>query len=162
MNTNRVLLFTSDVFSHIESWSDTNDYQDGLNNIRREYGLIGECEDSILDMVNLWVETELDDLLGQFEGIQDVFVTGVLGLWNGKHTIVPTRVDSLKDAFWRCSRDMYDVEVYNNNGVIEINAYHHDGCNSFSIYQLNSKGVNAGDNADLSKKTYHKKIRLYQ
>ena len=156
------LLYTSSVYDQVANWSETKDYQDGLIAIRREYELIGESEDDVLDMVYEQMGNDLNELLGEFREIQDVVITGALGLWNGKHTIIPTREDNLEDAFWRCASDMERVEIYDNNGVIEINAYHHDGGNSFSIYQLNSKGVNAGDNADLEKKTYHKKIRLYR
>lgn len=156
------LLYTSSVYDTIKGWSDTQDYQDGLNAIRREYELIGESEDYILDMVSDWVQIEMDYLLEQFEHIEDVVITGGLGRWDGTHTIVPTRADNLEDAFYRCGQNMDEVEIYDDNGVIEIVAYHHDGYNSFKIYQLNSKGINAGDNADLEKKTYHKKIRLSQ
>lgn len=161
MSTNRTLLYTSSVYDTITSWSKTKDLQDGLNSIKKEYDLIDESEDDILNIVYEWSQNDLNDLLGEFRQIQDVVITGTLGLWNGRRKIEFVREDNLKDAFWRCAEDMDEVKIYDNNGVIEIVAYHHDGYNRFYIYQLSSKGVNAGDNADLEKKTYHKKIRLH-
>lgn len=164
MSTNkRVLLFTSSLYDYVTSWSEKKDYQDGLNNIRIAYNLIGKSDEFIMNnIVYNWVENDMNCLLDLFERIQDVVITGSWGLWNGRQTIECVRKDNLKGAFWYCADDMDNVEVYDNNGVIEINAYHHDGCNEFSIYQLNSKGVNSGDRADLEKKTYHKKIKIYQ
>lgn len=159
----RVLLYTSSIEDYIKSWSDTQDYQDGLSNIKKEYNIIDDsCTDNyVVELVSDWNEVDMYTIFGEFAQIQDVVITGTLGMWHGTRTIEPIREDRLDSAFNRCADNMNKVELYYNNGIIEIDAYHHDGCNHFSIYQLNSKGVNAGDRADLTKHIYHKKITLY-
>lgn len=157
----RVLLYTSDVEDRIKSWSDTQDYQDGLNNIKKEYNLIDDSDNYVVELVSDWNEVDMYTILGEFAQVQDVVITGTLGMWHDTQTIEPIREDRLDSAFWRCADNMNKVELYYNNDIIEIDAYHHYGCNHFSIYQLNSKGTNVGDRADLTKKIYHKKLRLH-
>lgn len=91
----------------------------------------------------------------------DAFVvTGTLYRWNGQRQIEATRYVSLKEAYKACIGRYTDfIEVRFINGILHVAAGHHDGTNSFEIHALNKKGAEAGDQADLSKATYHKKIR---
>lgn len=63
-------------------------------------------------------------------------VTGSLGLWNGKHTICPKTFNNLYDAMSACANDAWDFDAHCDGKVIEVNAYHHDGTNSFEIRKI--------------------------
>lgn len=63
-----------------------------------------------------------------------VVLTGTLGLWDGRHEILPIRFDSVHDAIVRCfSQSIQDIEVIWEDGTIKVYAYHHDGTNVFEI-----------------------------
>jgi len=64
---------------------------------------------------------------------EPVIVRGTLGLWDGRHEIVPTRKESVYDAIKDCYSGCEDLDVEWDNGVIVVSAYHHDGCNVFEI-----------------------------
>lgn len=64
---------------------------------------------------------------------EPVIVRGTLGLWDGKHEIVPSRKESVYDAIKDCYSGCEDVDVEWDDGVIVVRAYHHDGCNVFEI-----------------------------
>ena len=72
-----------------------------------------------------------------------VVLTGTLGLWWGHPEIKPERFESVADAIRRCmdGSDCNDVLVEFNDGVITVDCYHHDGCNSFTIKALSKKGI---------------------
>lgn len=72
-----------------------------------------------------------------------VVITGALGLWWGHPEIKPERYESVGEAIRRCinGSDCNDVLVEFNDGVITVDCYHHDGCNSFTIKALSKKGV---------------------
>ena len=65
-------------------------------------------------------------------------ITGNVGLWNGKRTIVPTLVDNLFDAVMKCLTDceLYKLTIKDN--VLYVDGSHHDGSNSFEIRLVNS------------------------
>ena len=65
-------------------------------------------------------------------------ITGNLGLWNGRKTIVPTLVDNLYDAVMKCLTDceLYKLTIKDN--VLYVKGSHHDGNNSFEIRLVNS------------------------
>lgn len=62
-------------------------------------------------------------------------INGVLGLWDGPHTIKPVKYETFLEAVDRCvlNRDIEDFEIYEEDGEFNILAYHHDGCNHFKI-----------------------------
>ena len=97
----------------------------------------------------------------------DVIITGTLGLWNGHPDIVPVRLTSkdwyrrhdgtsgyhesaIRRAIEKCVSDssIWDFDVQFDNGVIIVNAYHHDGCNSFEIHRLSKNGTIVAENVD--------------
>lgn len=82
-------------------------------------------------------------------------ITGVCGLWDGDHTIVPVRVNGLMPAIVKCFDSCDDIVVEQVGGHLEINAMHHDGTNRFQIHLLNSKGERAS-NHRLTNSTYYK------
>jgi len=69
-------------------------------------------------------------------------ITGHLGLWNGRPTIVPVLCDSILEAVKKCvsGRDIDDWEVKTEDGHVSVLAHHHDGTNCFEIHLLSKKG----------------------
>ena len=61
-------------------------------------------------------------------------VSGSLGLWWGNPNIEPERFDNLYDAVRECvGNSTLDLCVYLENGILYVDAIHHDGTNSFVI-----------------------------
>ena len=61
-------------------------------------------------------------------------VSGSLGLWWGTPNIEPKRFDNLYDAVRECiDNSTLDLCVYLENGILYVDAIHHDGTNSFVI-----------------------------
>ena len=111
-------------------------------------GIEPQGEDS--DAFYEWCEEESQvNFECDMENIKDckqynvpVVVTGSLGLWDGRHEIVPTRMDSVYDAIQKCiSNDICYVDVEYNDGEIKVSAAHHDGTNHFTINALSKKGI---------------------
>ena len=71
-------------------------------------------------------------------------IEGNLGLWNGSHKIMSPILNDLESAIKKCisggSIQDYSASLDLDEGVIYVNAYHHDGCNSFTIHCLNNRG----------------------
>lgn len=88
-------------------------------------------------------EADMDNIEYCKEYNVPVFVTGQLGLWWGRPTVSLGKYDSVADAIRDCMErsDSYDVLVEYNDGVITVDCYHHDGCNSFTIKALSKKGI---------------------
>lgn len=62
-------------------------------------------------------------------------IEGSLGLWTGRHTIYPVYATSLYNAIDRCvnDRDITNFKILEDRGRLIVEAYHHDGCNKFTI-----------------------------
>jgi len=88
-------------------------------------------------------EADMDNIESCSEYNVPVVVTGTLGLWWGRPEIKPERFESVADAIHDCIErsDSHDVFAEYNNGVITVDCYHHDGCNSFTIKALSKKGI---------------------
>jgi hypothetical protein len=66
-----------------------------------------------------------------------VRIEGTLGLWNGRHDIEPYAKNSVYDAInWCIGRDTQDIDVFYDDGHIEVQCHHHDGTNTFYIYAV--------------------------
>lgn len=101
----------------------SNGYWDTMARIR-EF----ECED-------FWDNLRYSGIKGR------VMITGHLGLWNGRPEIVPVLADNLYEAVSKCiDGDIMDFKLTYNCGVIEVEAYHHDGCNYFELHLLSKRG----------------------
>jgi hypothetical protein len=85
-----------------------------------------------------------EDVKHNFEISDEYFIlTGSLGLWDGRHEIAAHIFSNLWNAIMRCNgRDINDLKVtLDSNGIINVYAYHHDGCNCFEIHALSKKGI---------------------
>lgn len=69
-------------------------------------------------------------------------IQGVLGLWDGKHTIIPVREKSLSRAISKCIEKADDFAIGEDRyGNLKICTYHHDGQNLFTIKKVTDKGL---------------------
>lgn len=69
-------------------------------------------------------------------------ITGTLGLWDGDHVIDPVDCETFIEAVDKCiAKDIESFEIYELFGELHINAWHHDGCNRFTIRRKLSDGV---------------------
>lgn len=87
-------------------------------------------------------EADMENIEACGEYNVPVVLTGSLGLWWGRPEIKPERFESVGDAIRRCiGNDTFEVRVEWCDGVINVEAYHHDGCNCFTINALSKKGI---------------------
>ena len=88
-----------------------------------------------------------------------VVITGKLGLWDGKHAIVPVLADMAEDPvgfierFTRnCGADCSLAVGYDEEGLF-VTVSHHDGTNRFRVLEVTDAGKRCierdGDEADI-------------
>ena len=78
-----------------------------------------------------------------------VCINGTLGLWYGKVRTCTFVYDNVADAIKNCiGRDAQDIDVFYDNGHIEVQVHHHDGTNIYDIYALSKKGERKAANGD--------------
>ena len=129
-------------------------------------------DNTIYDYIYDCLDMEWDDLFLNIKhskfGDTPCVITGRLGLWHGKPTIVPVPCDDIEVAIRKCVNNMDYIIVKQVNGHIEVDGIHHDGRNHFEIHLLNNKGLDAKSridegwgNADLGNKCYHKALNDY-
>ncbi len=68
----------------------------------------------------------------------DCVVTGQLGLWDGRKSIVPVCME-LMDAIYKCLKDAEYYAISIENNVMVITNCHHDGTNKFEIRLVNGE-----------------------
>lgn len=129
-------------------------------------------DSDIWDFIYDSLAMEWDDLFVNLKYSENAnkpcVITGTLGLWHGRPTIVPVPCDDIESAIRKCANDMDYVIVKQVNGHLEVTGVHHDGRNHFEIHILNDKGINAKNlidegwgNANLSCRCYHKSLNGY-
>jgi len=101
----------------------------------------GENVDFESDEANFWDEVKRFDaehLLNRYQktGLVGFSIGGQLGLWHGKKTITPVFTYSLEKALRKCWGKCDEFRVLIQDGVITCYAWHHDGCNVFTIYGI--------------------------
>lgn len=90
---------------------------------------------------NINYEYDLEEIRRCKQYDVPVLVTGHLGLWDGKPEIAPVVFPNVYDAIVEMfARDIDDIEAKFVDGEIRVYAYHHDGCNCFTINALSTKG----------------------
>lgn len=95
-----------------------------------------------------WVRAQIEDDVECFfenlkytKGIvnEPCVITGTLGLWWGRPKVLPTKCDNLIEAVKMCWGDCDDVRVTGLDGVVYVDAMHHDGTNCFEIRPKSGK-----------------------
>lgn len=110
------------------------------------------------------LDTEWDDLMLNMKYDNDCqeecVVLGTLGLWTGRHEINARKFYCLKDAINACVTNIDYIIIKEENGVIYVDAIHHDGRNTFEIHKLNKKGKSIQTEEKLDNVHYHAKYHL--
>lgn len=75
-------------------------------------------------------------------------VSGTLGLWNGRHEIVPKLFNNLIDALNACFGKCDDIIITKSHSVIKVTALHHDGRNYFELRALSDLGEERANKYD--------------
>lgn len=101
------------------------------------------------EMVNEWLVDCFHDDFGKngnlaYSNLKDVpvVITGELGLWDGKHKIIPVKCNNLSEAVDKivnCDCDYYRF-IEDRFGNLKVEAIHHDGTNHFTIKKWTPKG----------------------
>ena len=116
----------------------------------------------IYDTLSMEWDDMMFDIKHDKENNVDCVVTGTLGLWDGKHNIIPRHFPTLEKAINACVDNMDYIIVTEDEGTIFVTGIHHDGRNHFEIHKLNAKGYDAhceSDN-DLNNEKYFDKFNL--
>ena len=91
----------------------------------------------------------------------DCVVTGKVGRWNGTFDIEAKHFPTLEDAIIACVKDCDYIVINEINGMIDIEAIHHDGHNYFTIHKLNEKGYDAHcEDEELNNEEYFDKFNI--
>lgn len=111
------------------------------------------------EMFSMEWEDLLDNIESDWNNDVNCVVTGKVGRWNGTFEIEPKAFPSLRIAINTCVSNMDYVIVTEDEGIIKVEAIHHDGRNNFEIHKLNSKGLEAYCNdEDLNNEEYYEKF----
>jgi hypothetical protein len=89
-------------------------------------------EEAVIENINQNWECFIDEITYNNLGTLECVVTGSLGLWDGRHTIQPV-YDNLAKCITKCLNASDEIEIYEVDGELKIDAYHHDGINRFTI-----------------------------
>ena len=90
------------------------------------------------------VQNDVDDFFDNLKysdcAKQSCVISGTLGLWHGRPGIEPVMTDNLEKAIRRCWDGCQDITVTLRDGVVHVEAMHHDGTNHFAIRPLTQRG----------------------
>ena len=111
------------------------------NNLVEEENIAKDIYD---DNFQMWVDDMIDmdwynfllDLKHQIGYDTPCVVFGTVGRWNGNFEIAPTHL-TVWEAINKCTSEIQYVTIELNDGVINIDASHHDGLNHYTIHILN-------------------------
>ena len=74
---------------------------------------------------------------------QPCLLTGSCGLWDGTREIMPYKFTNALSAVIKAYGSCDDLIVSQEDGVIKVESFHHDGCNRFEIRPLTENGKQA-------------------
>ena len=116
----------------------------------KEYCEANDCEPQAEDSQDYWDyvsdrrSLEYDDFISNMENSaqadQPCLLTGSCGLWNGTYEIMPYKFNDALSAVKKAYGSCDDLIVKQEDGVIKVEALHHDGRNCFEIHPLTEHG----------------------
>ena len=71
---------------------------------------------------------------------QPCLLTGSCGLWDGIREIMPYKFTNALSAVIKAYCSCNDIIVSQEDGIIKVESFHHDGCNRFEIRPLTEHG----------------------
>ena len=102
-------------------------------------------DDELYSYINDCIKLDWDSVKDDIDYYDDKHpnsiyrVEGMLGLWDGKHEIIPKDFKTLIDAVTACIGNdaTQDVEIEeDDNGCLHVHYHHHDGTNNYQIYEV--------------------------
>ena len=118
--------------------------------VYKEYCEANECEPQAEDSQDYWDyvserrSMKYNDFILNMENSAQAnkpcLLTGSCGSWDGTHEIIPYKfsdaLSAVKKAYGSCD----DLIVKQEDGIIKVEALHHDGSNCFEIVLLTEYG----------------------
>ena len=95
-------------------------------------------EEEMFQLALYYNEGEIENLKFAMED-KEYRIEGTLGLWDGRHTIIPVIRKGI-DAVLDCLNESDDYVIYEERGTLKVVAYHHDGRNEFTLKEKTPKG----------------------
>ena len=91
-----------------------------------------------------YCDEDYDIMSWEFENVADncdaekqspnAIITGTLGLWDGRHDIMPVETETVKEALNKCLGSCDHIAIWSEGeGLLYVETYHHDGTNQFQI-----------------------------
>ena len=103
-----------------------------------------QLTDEDFDNINSWDASNWEDaagVLNELDKQADAFIIfGSMGLWNGRHEIVPEKETKLMDILDKLIDGKDSIYISLVDGHIEFTGGHHDGSNSYNIYGITQEG----------------------
>jgi len=132
-------------------WCEDMDEEVYPDNSDQYWNWVYDCRET--DWEDLWYSLKSSEL-----NKETILVTGQLGLWNGRPTIVPQVFNGICEAIQKCLNDMDYYRIFlQKDGSLEVQGIHHDGTNIFYLHRLNKKGLAAVEAADNRYEDYEPK-----
>ena len=104
----------------------------------------GEGSDDYWDFVSESCSIEYDTfILNMHDSVQakqPCLLTGSCGLWDGTREIMPYKFSNVISAIVKAYKSCDDLIVKQEDGVIKVESFHHDGRNRFEIRPLTEHG----------------------
>lgn len=146
-NKNQRLWVTTDPYI---AYDDEAEMLDSYNEFAfgNDYEEKNEFDEEVYDFVaanvsDVWNE-KFD--VGLARNVKNVVIKGYVGLWDGKHKIVPERCEDLKEAIDKCCniRGDWNAIIYfekdeEGDEHLYVEVPHHDGTNLFEIQKVTAE-----------------------
>lgn len=103
-----------------------------------------EMDGEAYDLLESIVTDDWDNMLDAARKINNIAIVGSLGLWNGRHDIIPVKEKDLRSAILRCTRIRgdwtatvyFDKVDYDDDEHLFVSVDHHDGTNIFELKKI--------------------------
>ena len=100
----------------------------------------GDYWDFVSESRSIEYDTFVLNMQSSAQAKQPCLLTGSCGLWDGTREIMPYKfsdaISAVEKAYCYCD----DIIVKQEDGVIKVEALHHDGSNYFEIHPLTEYG----------------------
>ena len=106
----------------------------------------GDYWDFVSESRSIEWDTFILNMHDSAQAQQPCLLTGSCGLWDGTHEIMPYKFSNVISAIVKAYGSCDDLIVNQEDGVIKVESFHHDGRNRFEIRPLTEHGKQALEN----------------
>ena len=106
----------------------------------------GDYWDFVSESRSIEWDTFILNMHDSAQAQQPCLLTGSCGLWDGTHEIMPYKFKNVISAIVKAYKSCDDLIVNQEDGVIKVESFHHDGRNRFEIRPLTEHGKQALEN----------------